>query len=110
MGPTFTYTDREMKFKKGFFLSWKTFSEFWTFSIFFSPKFPIFSAWKIFKASFLTVSKTFFYHEDLEKRGACGVVAHERPESHVAIGSLLTERDILSKLSAFQDLDTMTKN
>ena len=25
-----------------------------------------------------------FYREDLEKRGACGVVAHEKHESHVS--------------------------
>ena len=25
-----------------------------------------------------------YYHEDLEKRGGCGVVVHERHESHVS--------------------------
>ena len=33
----------------------------------------------------VAVVEKFIYHKDLKKRGGCGVVAHERLESHVSL-------------------------
>ena len=38
--------------------------------------------YKIFHFQMLVETYRYAYHEDLEKRGGCGVVAHERHESH----------------------------
>ena len=45
------------------------------------------------------------YHEDLEKRGECCVVAHVRHESHVSHQETLTFEKHPLKYPHFQDLN-----
>ena len=45
--------------------------------------------------------KSFLYHDDLEKQGECGVVAHERQESHVShLSKMLSKENTFSNLPA----------